>query len=85
MRKEALLKCFQIESINAELVKNELEFGVAAIKCNPKSYGAWYHRKWIMSHLKSLKIPIEVSHELKLCNKLLEIDSRNCTSFGLLF
>lgn len=56
----------------------ELEFGVAAIRANPKSYGAWYHRKWLVCLMNQSGVPFIVTSELKLCNKLLELDSRNC-------
>ncbi|PJF17876.1 Geranylgeranyl transferase type-2 subunit alpha [Paramicrosporidium saccamoebae] len=62
---------------SADMVEAELRFSVEAIKANPKSYGAWFHRKWIIIALKSAEAPLEVAHELVLCNKLLELDSRN--------
>lgn len=55
-------------------------FSVEAIKANPKSYGAWYHRKWIITELKIANAPVDISNELRLCTKLLELDSRNCTA-----
>lgn len=62
-------------------VMEELEFGIATIKINPKSYGAWYNRKWLIQSIKNVEmmIPFDVvKGELKLCDRLLDIDSRNC-------
>lgn len=66
------------ESID-RFISHELAFGVKAIRANPKSYGAWYHRQWIVTKIKTASRPFEVATELKLCDKLLELDARNCT------
>lgn len=58
---------------------HEMAFGVEAIRANPKSYGAWYHRRWLVTKMRELQLPFEVSYELKLCDRLLELDARNCT------
>lgn len=43
-----------------------------ALKVNPKSYGAWYHRKWVIRlGLSSLEA------EFMLLKKLLKVDDRN--------
>jgi geranylgeranyl transferase type-2 subunit alpha len=62
---------------STETPETELRFSVETIKANPKSYGAWFHRKWLIITLKAANGPLEISHELVLCNKLLELDSRN--------
>lgn len=59
-------------------IKDELEFGVRAIKSNPKSYGAWYQRRWLLSSIKTIEPAFDVTPELLLCNRLLEMDARNC-------
>lgn len=56
---------------------------MAAIKSNPKSYAAWYHRRWLAAELKAKDPLLSASHELQLCNKLLELDPRNCTPLSL--
>lgn len=62
------------------LLKQELEFSVEAIKRNIKSYCAWHHRVWLMRTIVSPSgESFDCSNELKLCAKLLEADSRNCT------
>ena len=39
---------------------------------NPKSYSAWFHRKWLVSHDL-----VDLQRELKLLKLLLTRDTRN--------
>lgn len=72
LRKETLLKT----EIN---LKDELEFSVMTIKTNPKSYAAWYHRRWLMEKLVKPEMDAMIAPlEVELCNKLLDLDARNC-------
>lgn len=59
----------------------ELDFIVAAIQRNPKSYWCWYQRKWIINNFDLDAELLE--KELGLCSKLLDLDSRNfhCWNF----
>lgn len=59
------------EEIDATL-KEELKVAESALRKNPKSYGAWYHRKWVLR-----KIDSYVDKELELLDKFLSLDSRN--------
>ena len=54
------------------LATRELQLSQDAIVKNPKSYGAWYHRVWIID-----RFVVDIDHEIKLCNKFLEADQRN--------
>ncbi|KAK8951662.1 hypothetical protein KSP39_PZI003237 [Platanthera zijinensis] len=45
-----------------------------ALRQNPKSYGAWYHRKWILS--QGL-VDVDFDWEFRLLDQLLKADSRN--------
>jgi hypothetical protein len=67
-----------LPTTDMDRIREEFEFGVATIKTNPKSYGAWYHRRWLIKTLKDNDLPVDVMLELKLCDKLLQLDSRNC-------
>jgi len=61
------------------MISKELEFGEFCLKANPKSYGAWHHRCWLMELTNFSR----VKDELALCSKYLELDDRNCESFSL--
>ncbi|XP_050376859.1 geranylgeranyl transferase type-2 subunit alpha 1 [Argentina anserina] len=50
----------------------ELQVVVDALKQNYKSYGAWHHRKWVLS-----KGHCSLDYELKLLKKFQMADSRN--------
>jgi len=50
----------------------ELDLSKEAIMKNPKSYGAWWHRIWIMQRFES-----NYKQELNLCSQFLDADQRN--------
>lgn len=62
---------------NAKLVEfceNELRLTEQCLIANPKSYGSWHHRYWVLSnHPKA-----NWQREFDLCNKYLSADDRNC-------
>jgi len=68
-------------------LEEEMKFNVECIKANPKSYYAWYHRRWLLA----LFFPrnsrdsenergqeFDPKGELHLCQILLNLDTRNC-------
>lgn len=70
-------------SISAEMITTELELSLTALKSNPKSYSAWFHRRWFIQTIlapnhQSINEVFQLSHEFKLCVKLLDLDPRNC-------
>ncbi len=82
-RREILISLYGLEtnlsySIPIEKIKNnsirdqELFISSEGIKKNPKSYGAWYHRQWIVE-----RFDIDVTKELELCKLFLKEDQRN--------
>ncbi|KAK6277735.1 hypothetical protein POUND7_018058 [Theobroma cacao] len=54
------------------ILDDELRVVESALRQNFKSYGAWHHRKWILSKGHS-----SIDHELRLLDKFQKADSRN--------
>ncbi|CAN6449531.1 unnamed protein product [Victoria cruziana] len=54
------------------ILDEELRVVENALRQNVKSYGAWHHRKWVMSKGFS-----SLDHEFKLLDKFLKVDARN--------
>jgi len=85
-RKEALVEVFGANDLQQteKSIENELKLSEIGIKSNPKSYGAWYHRKWVLEKAnaeENYKNKI-FSTEIKLCEKLLLLDNRNFHCWG---
>uniref|UniRef100_A0A8C8S1J4 Geranylgeranyl transferase type-2 subunit alpha n=1 Tax=Pelusios castaneus TaxID=367368 RepID=A0A8C8S1J4_9SAUR len=55
------------------LCQGELSFLETCLRVNPKSYGTWHHRCWVMGHVPHP----DWARELELCAKFLESDDRN--------
>lgn len=63
----------ELEAIKSA-VDDELRMVEVALRQNPKSYGAWYHRKWLLNQKLA---PVDFKRELGLLDKLLKVDARN--------
>lgn len=72
IRKECVLKLNEFVK-NQEMYDRELYFTENCLHVNPKSYGAWHHRCWI---LKNAPEP-NWNREVDLCSKYLKLDERN--------
>lgn len=68
------MRFFSYDEFCDLILPKELEFTEFCLKNNPKSYGAWHHRVWLMRETNFCR----VESELKLCAKYLEYDDRNC-------
>ncbi|CAL4142684.1 unnamed protein product, partial [Meganyctiphanes norvegica] len=66
------VQCEDDENFN-ELMNGELSMIEQSLLRNPKSYGAWHHRTWVMEN--SATPPWEA--EVDLCDKYLKKDERN--------
>uniref|UniRef100_A0A8C4PXB5 Geranylgeranyl transferase type-2 subunit alpha n=1 Tax=Eptatretus burgeri TaxID=7764 RepID=A0A8C4PXB5_EPTBU len=56
-----------------EVLSLELPFLESCLRVNPKSYGAWHHRAWVLVHAKHT----DWAKELRLCGAFLQKDERN--------
>ncbi|XP_039602288.1 geranylgeranyl transferase type-2 subunit alpha [Polypterus senegalus] len=55
------------------LFEKELSFLETCLRVNPKSYGTWHHRGWVLDHSPHPDWKVE----LELCSKFLQFDERN--------
>eukprot|EP00980_Cylindrotheca_fusiformis_P021210 scaffold8150_cov118-Cylindrotheca_fusiformis.AAC.19 len=74
-RRELLLLETEAKGDSEKILQNELALTKAALQRNPKAYGAWFHRKWILALLKPNKEIL--GSELKLTAQLFTMDERN--------
>ncbi|KAK9510293.1 hypothetical protein O3M35_005110 [Rhynocoris fuscipes] len=74
-RKEILQTYKKEKSVEdlAKILVNEMRLTEMCLKCNPKSYCAWYHRLWLITNWPNP----DLKEELNLCNKYLKLDERN--------
>lgn len=56
-------------------LESELALTQAALQRNPKAYGAWMHRKWILQHVRAPSKALQ--SELLLTTQFLKLDERN--------
>ncbi|KAL1123855.1 hypothetical protein AAG570_001625, partial [Ranatra chinensis] len=74
-RKEIILKLKESKTCEeiVSLLNSELKLTEICLRCNPKSYGAWFHRQWLMDNMPNPNL----AQELELCTKYLKLDERN--------
>lgn len=76
----SILKVYREENVLTEdeliqFMENEISLTEQCLIANPKSYGAWHHRYWILErHPKP-----NWQKEFDLCTKYSSLDDRNCT------
>lgn len=73
-RKEAFMAMKgRCEDERQKMCDDELAFLASCLRNNPKSYGCWHHRCFIMLHMPHP----DWKKELDLCNQFLRFDDRN--------
>ncbi|KAK0096681.1 hypothetical protein PV326_004760 [Microctonus aethiopoides] len=73
IRREAFEKNNWTSEEYEERLNKELRLTENCLRENPKSYGVWHHRCWIIDHLSKP----DWKTELSLCAKFLNFDERN--------
>ena len=63
-----------LQDIDEPTAEMEMEVSEAALRRNPKSYLAWFHRRWIITSTHPL---LPLAREYRLLTSLLQLDSRN--------
>lgn len=61
-------------ALGGDWVPSELAFVGQCLGVNPKSYGAWHHREWVLGRATA---PPAGREDLALCERLLAADPRN--------
>ncbi|XP_005091696.1 geranylgeranyl transferase type-2 subunit alpha isoform X2 [Aplysia californica] len=74
-RKETFLELQNTKDKDAlqSMFQSELHFLESCLKINPKSYGTWHHRCFVMDTMPEP----DWGRELQLCNQFLQYDERN--------
>lgn len=76
IRKECFLAALESPGDRdlVDLFNRDLDFTECCLRVNPKSYGAWHHRCWLLEkHPQS-----DYAKEVALCTRYLKLDERNC-------
>lgn len=75
IRRECILKMTQSAGEpDPALFDRDLGFTETCLQVQPKSYGAWHHRVWILENCPNP----DWDREVKLCTVYLKRDERNC-------
>lgn len=74
IRRECILKMTAGDEPDVSLFEKDLGFTELCLQIQPKSYGAWHHRVWILEHSPSP----DWDREVNICTAYLKRDERNC-------
>uniref|UniRef100_A0A336M0Z2 Geranylgeranyl transferase type-2 subunit alpha n=1 Tax=Culicoides sonorensis TaxID=179676 RepID=A0A336M0Z2_CULSO len=73
IRRECILLLVSKKKENKSLFEKDLSFTEQCLRVNPKSYGAWHHRVWVLETSNSP----DWKKEVALCTQYLKLDERN--------
>jgi geranylgeranyl transferase type-2 subunit alpha len=74
IRRECILKMSAENKEDATIFDRDLGFTELCLQIQPKSYGAWHHRSWILENSPKP----DWDKEVNLCTLYLKKDERNC-------
>lgn len=74
IRRECILKMTSGDEPDLTLFERDLGFTELCLQVQPKSYGAWHHRVWILENSPEP----DWNREVNLCTIYLRKDERNC-------
>lgn len=77
IRRECILKISKENPDDESIFERDLGFTESCLQIQPKSYGAWHHRVWILENSPNPNWEREVN----LCTLYLKKDERNCKYF----
>lgn len=73
IRRECILQLVPKKKENRTLYEKDLSFTEQCLRVNPKSYGAWHQRCWILETCPNA----DWKKEVALCTQYLKLDERN--------
>lgn len=76
IRRECILKMSTEDPESNVIFDKDLGFTEMCLQVQPKSYGAWHHRVWILENSPNP----DWNREVNLCTLYLKKDERNCKS-----
>lgn len=80
IRRECILKMMAGDEPDTSLYERDLGFTELCLQIQPKSYGAWHHRVWILENSPEP----DWNREVNLCTIYLRKDERNCKTVNLI-
>lgn len=74
IRRECILYMTACDEPDVNLFEKDLGFTEMCLQIQPKSYGAWHHRVWVLENSPNP----DWNREVNICTLYLKKDERNC-------